>query len=312
VAGIVAAVGDNAVGVAGVAWGTKVVAVKALDSQGNGFVSSIVKAIDYVTTLKSKGAPIAVINLSLGGGGYSAALYRAVERARNHDILTVAAAGNEGSNNDSTPLYPASFVIDSVVGVAATDQLGQRASYSNYGSASVQIAAPGSGIISTALLRSGFQYRTLSGTSMASPHVAGIVALIAAANPQLSMIQARRALLASAQSVPELRGFVQNGAFADTLAAVQVAKATQGLPRIYGYVRRGTKGISAARVTATMRSDPTNPRSVLTAKDGSYSFSELPIGEYVLRARRRGFTFRSQSVSATRPGTFRRSFVALR
>jgi subtilisin family serine protease len=311
VAGIVAALGDNSEGIAGVAFGAKIVAVKALDSQGSGFVSSIVKAIDYVTTLKSRGVRISVINLSLGGGSYSDALYRAVERARNHDILVVAAAGNESANNDITPLYPANLSIDSILSVAATDRDANLASFSNYGASSVQIAAPGSSILSTALLRSGVSYRTLSGTSMACPHVAGVLALIAAANPQLSMLQARQVLLDSSQSLSSLQGVVQNGAFVDTLAAVQRAMVTQGLPRIYGYVRRAGRGIRGAQVSATLRADPTVTRVAVTGKDGSYSLSELAYGDYTVRVRKRGRTFTSVTVKARAPGSVRKSFSAL-
>ncbi len=311
VAGIVAALGDNATGIAGVAFGTKVVVVKALDAQGSGFVSSIVKAIDYVTTLKSRGVRISVINLSLGGGSYSDALFRAVERARNHDILTVAAAGNEGSNNDVTPLYPANLSLDSVVSVAATDRDANLATFSNYGVSTVHIAAPGSSILSTALLSSGVSYRTLSGTSMATPHVAGVLALIAAANPQLSMLQVKNVLLNSSQSLSSLQGLIENGAFVDALTAVQRAAVTQALPRIYGYVRRANRGIRGAQVTATLVGDSAFRRVALTGKDGSYSFSELPYGDYSLRVRKRGRTFKADRVRARGPGAFRKSFAAL-
>jgi subtilisin family serine protease len=311
VSGIVAALGDNAEGVAGVAFGTKIIPVKALNSQGAGFISSIVKAIDYVTTLKGRGVRVSIINLSLGGGSYSDALYRAVERAQNHDILTVAAAGNEGSNNDNTPLYPASLSLDSVVSVAATNRDLDLASFSNYGTSSVKIAAPGSSILSTALLSSGFSYRTLSGTSMASPHVAGVLALIAAANPALSMLQVRQVLFDSSQSLSSLQGVVQNGAFVDASAAVRRALLTPGLPRIHGYVRRAGRGIKGARVSATLLTDQTTVRVTETGKDGSYSLSELPYGEYRIRVRKRGSSFASARVSAQTPKSIRKSFSAV-
>jgi subtilisin family serine protease len=312
VAGIVAALGDNATGVAGVAWGTKVVAVKALDSQGSGFVSTIVRAIDYVTDLKRRGVAVSIINLSLGGGAYSDALLRAVERARNHDLLTVAAAGNEGSNNDLSPLYPANLPLDSVVSVAATNGDANLASFSNYGATSVHIAAPGSVIVSTALQRSGFSYRTMSGTSMACPHISGVLALIAAANPQLSMLQVRNVLLSSGVSLSALQNYVRDGTFVDALDAVRLAQVTQGLPRVYGYVRRGTQGIRNATVTLTSLDDPSNVRSVQTSKDGSYSFSEVSLGRYALRAIKPGRRFRSASVSLTKPGVVRKIFLSSR
>lgn len=310
VAGIVSAVGDNGVGVAGVAWGSRVIAVKALDSTGNGFVSSITKSIDYVTDLKKRGVPVAVINLSLGGGGYSDALYRAVERARNHDILIVAAAGNEGANNDTSPIYPANFALDSVISVAATDSAGNRASFSNFGATSVHLAAPGTAILSTGLLRSGAEYRTQSGTSMASPYVAGVISLIAGANTQLSMTQVRAVLLASVQPLSSLQGTSITGGLVNAVAAAQSAIAIQPLPRLFGYVRNGARGVRDASVTATLLSDPSVVRTVTTGKDGSYSISEAQLGTYRIRVSKRGKRFSSSRVRANSARTIRKNFAA--
>lgn len=299
VAGIVAARGNNGIGVAGVAWGSRVVSVKALDAQGSGFTSGIAKAIDYVTTLKANGAPIAAINLSLGGGSYSNVMYRAIERARNHDILVIAAAGNESNNNDSRPLYPASLDMDSVVSVAATDSAGNLASYSNFGASSVHIAAPGSDIWSTALRRLGYQYRTASGTSMASPFVAGVVALIAAANPGLSMIQVRSVLLNTAQSLANLQGYVITGGLVDARAAVNAARATEALPRVWGYVRRMSRGLAGVTLTIQSRDGANVARTVTTGSDGSYSFSQLPKGAYTLKVSKTRLKFSTVRINAT-------------
>lgn len=310
VSGIVAAEGNNAIGVAGVAWGSRIVVVKALDSQGSGFTSGIAKAIDYVTTLKTKGAPIVAINLSLGGGTYSRVMFRAVERARNHDILIIAAAGNESSNNDTNPLYPANLAIENVVSVAATDAAGSLAGYSNYGGASVHIAAPGSQIWSTALQSLGYQYRTLSGTSMASPLVAGVVALIASANPMLSMLQVRSALLTAVRPLSGLQGYVITAAMVDAQAAVAAARSTTPLPRVMGYVRRGDRGVADASVTITARDGGGVVRSTTTSGDGSFSFSELPLGVYLVRARKSRLQFSPVTVRASSAKTFRRSIAA--
>jgi subtilisin family serine protease len=311
VSGIVAAGGDNALGVAGVAWGTQIIAVKALDSEGGGYTSSITRAIDYVTDLKKKRAPIVAINLSLGGGGYSGSLYRAVERARNHDILIVAAAGNDGDDNDAVDSYPANFKLDNVLSVAATDASGQLAGYSNFGANSVHVAAPGSDILSTYprdLVDSGYQ--NLSGTSMASPHVAGIVALVAAANSGLSMTQVRSIILGTVQSLASLQGATLTGGITDARRAVEIALSTGGLPRLFGYVRDGSRGIQGAKVSVVSRNDPSVRRSVKTAKDGSYSISELQLGSYTVKVSKRGKRFRSSNVGLASSGVIRKNFSA--
>ncbi len=310
VTGIVAAVGNNGAGVAGVAWDSRVIPIKALDATGNGYVSSIIRSIDYVTDLKKKGVPVTVINLSLGGGGYSEALYRAVERARNHDILIVAAAGNEGANNDIAPMYPANFAIDSVVSVAAINAQGNRATFSNFGAGSVHLAAPGSAILSTALLRTGMEYRTLSGTSMASPYVAGVLALAAAANTQLSMVQVRSALFSAVQPLVSLQGETITGGLVDAVAAAQLAIMTQPAPRLYGYVQDGTKGVRDAEVTATLTSDPSVVRTVTTGKDGSYSMSKIPLGTFTIKASKRGKKFVTTRVRVATARSVRKNVVA--
>lgn len=310
VAGIVAAEGNNAIGVAGVAWGAKIIVVKALDSEGSGFTSGIVKAIDYVTTLKTKGAPIVAINLSLGATSSSQLLYRAVERARNHDILVVAAAGNESSNNDTRPLYPANLALDSVISVAATDASGNLSGFSNYGAATVHIAAPGAQIWSTALQSSGFQYRTASGTSMASPLVAGVVSLIASANPSLSMLQVRSILLTANRPLPNVSGFVITGAIVDAQAALATARTTTPLPRVFGYVTNGSRRVAKARVTLEQQQGGGVIRSTTTSGDGSYSFSELALGTYIVRVKKSRLRFATAVVRASSARTVRRNVTA--
>jgi subtilisin family serine protease len=283
--------------------------VKALDQVGSGYVSTIAKAIDYVTDLKRKGVPIAIMNLSLGGGNWSRALYRAVERARNHDILLVAAAGNEGSNNDLTPLYPASFPLDSVISVAATGADGSLTSFSNYGSGSVHLAAPGSAILSTSLRGNGVDYRRLSGTSMASPHVSGVLALIAAANPQLSALQIRRVALNTTKTQPGLQGTTICGGAVDAVAAVNSAIHTRALPRVFGYVSALGKAAVGAQVTLSLVIDPSAIRTATTGKDGSFSISEVELGEYKLSIRLKGRRFRPTTVRASAPRIIRKNFT---
>ncbi len=310
VAGTIAAVGNNATGVAGVAYNARVIPVKVLDAAGNGFISTVIKGIDYITALKKRGVPIGAINLSLGGVSNSSALYRAVERARNHEIVILAAAGNEGSNNDAFPLYPANLPLDNIISVAAVTSAGLLASYSNYGVSSVDVTAPGSGILSLGL--SG--YRTLSGTSMATPHVAGLVALIKSANPNLTISQIRSIILSTAQRVAGLEGYISTGGIIDAYAAVQEAVFTEALARIYGIVReRQGRGLRRAKVVLKLLSEPGGIVGVVrTAKDGSYSFTDLPRGRYQIRVTKRSHRFSKRRVAIESGGSVRRNFRSKR
>jgi subtilisin family serine protease len=189
VAGTVAAL-DNGIGVVGVAPGARIWAVKVLDSRGSGWTSWIVAGIDWVA---ANSATIEVANMSLGGSGFSQAEYDAIQGAVDVGVAFAVAAGN--SDDDAANYSPAAF--DNVLTVSAladfdglaggsgvptcrTDQDDTLADFSNWGAA-VQIAAPGVCILSTYPLEEG-EYGTISGTSMASPHAAGALALLASSN----------------------------------------------------------------------------------------------------------------------------------
>ncbi|MDX6437501.1 MAG: hypothetical protein QOF45_84, partial [Gaiellaceae bacterium] len=175
VAGTIGALGNNGQGVAGVNWNVKIMALKFLDSVGNGDLADAVEALRYATTMGAR-----ITNNSWGGGGFSQAMFDAIKAADLRGALFVAAAGNSAANNDAAPVYPASYDVPNVISVAATDQDDVLASFSNRGRASVDLGAPGTQVYSTI---PGGGYDWYSGTSMASPHVAGTAALAAAAFP---------------------------------------------------------------------------------------------------------------------------------
>lgn len=175
VSGTIGAVGNNGTGVAGINWNTSIMALKFLNSQGSGTLADAIEAIDFAIQAKQAGVNVRVLSNSWGGGGFSQALLDEINKANANDILFVAAAGNSSANNNSTPSYPASYNTPNMIAVAATDNKDKLASFSNYGSTTVQLGAPGVNILSTT--RNG-TYKYFSGTSMATPHVAGAAALI--------------------------------------------------------------------------------------------------------------------------------------
>ncbi len=225
VAGTIGALGSNSIGVAGVNWDVTMIPAKFLGPNG-GFISNAVKAADYLTALKVKynfdpnddptiGVNIVATNNSWGGGGFSQAMLDAINRGGNAGILFVAAAGNGGSdgrgdNNDTTVTYPSNYqcttvsrVWDCVVAVAAIRSDGALATFSNYGAETVDLGAPGQAIYSTL---PGNSYGSYSGTSMATPHVTGSIALCRASYPGMAPDDTRVALLASRTVTESLTG----------------------------------------------------------------------------------------------------------
>jgi len=171
VAGTIGASGNNGKGVTGVAWKTQILPLKIFGA-GGAPISAVVAAIDYAIAKKA-----AVLNCSFGSAASSLAEFEALKRARDAGIIIVAAAGNDSQEITTAPNYPAAYPLDNIVAVAATNRQDQLASFSTYGSGLIELAAPGSSILSLGHL-STVSYAVLSGTSMAAPHVTGAIALL--------------------------------------------------------------------------------------------------------------------------------------
>ncbi|HEY8280062.1 MAG TPA: S8 family peptidase [Bdellovibrionota bacterium] len=214
VSGTIGAVGANGRGVSGVSPRVSIMAVKFLAANGVGDTGAAIRGIDYAI---SRGAK--VLNNSWGGrGGPNTALRDAIERSANAGALFVTSAGNDGTNDDTYPSYPASFTVPNMITVAATTSSDGIASFSNRGVRTVHLGAPGVGIYST---MRGNSYGYMSGTSMAAPHVSGAAALVWAAHPGWSAQQVKQKLLESGDSLPSLQGRTMTGRRLNVLRAMQ-------------------------------------------------------------------------------------------
>jgi subtilisin family serine protease len=205
VAGLVGAVGGNGRGVTGVAWRVNLLPCRFTDDAGNVFLSNAAKAMDFA---RAKGARI--INASFINTLYSGTLYAAINSCRAAGIIVVAAAGNAGVNNDNTPYYPASYNLDNIVAVAATTRGDVLASYSNYGAASVDLAAPGSEL-NTTYNTADNAYTFNSGTSFSAPVVTGALALLRSRHPSATHRQIINQLLNTTDRLPSLAGKCVSG-----------------------------------------------------------------------------------------------------
>lgn len=205
VAGIIGAIGNNSLGVSGVAWKVRLMPLKFLRADGSGVTSANIACLDYAIA-----NGVAIINASYGSTVYSAAEFDALKRVRDAGIIVVTAAGNDGMSNDVATQYPAGYLLDNIVAVASTTRADVPAGNSNYGAGSVDLAAPGDSITST-YASSDDAYRALSGTSMATPHVVGALALLKARYPSDNYRQLINRLLHGAARLPALGGKVQTG-----------------------------------------------------------------------------------------------------
>ena len=313
-AGTIGAVGNNGIGVAGVNWNVRILACKAFNASGSGTDWAAIECFHYITALKNKGINVRVSSNSWGGArdaAFPSAMKSAIDAAGNAGIVNAFAAGNTGTNNDTAPFDPASIASASIVSVAASDSGDNRASFSNYGATSVDIAAPGVSILSTGLTG----YVTKSGTSMATPHVAGVAALVSGLKPGLTPAGVRTLLMNSVDLLPAWSSVVASGgrlnaylaaldAGGDIAPTVSLTSPVNGSTFTAPATTTVTASASDADGTVSkvdfyangvlIGSDTTSPYSAL--------WSDISAGQYAITAIAtddRQFTTTSAAVSVT-------------
>ncbi|HUS09111.1 MAG TPA: S8 family serine peptidase, partial [Pyrinomonadaceae bacterium] len=256
IAGIIAAEGNNAIGITGVMWRASLMSLRVLDGTGSGDVASAVEAIDYAVRHRAD-----VINLSWGTSGSSLALKDAIERAIRRGVVVVCSAGNNGQDVDSVPYYPASFGSRDLIAVASTDNFDQLTTWSDYGRRTITVAAPGNSIITTQL---GGNYAAVSGTSASAPLVSGVAGLLKSFSPALGPHNVIRAITETARQVTSLSGKVSSGGVLDATAALN---AVHGNPyQGNGNSNNGNGGNGQAYVPPALRQDNNEGRA--NGKDG--------------------------------------------
>ncbi len=228
-AGTIAGVGNNGTGVVGVNWEGQILAAKFLGANGKGSTANAVKAVGYAT---EKGARIQSHSWGSTGGWGNKALEDVMKSSPS---LHICAAGNDGKDTDYNPQFPSCFTLDNIVSVAATDWNDQLADFSNFGAVSVDLAGPGVGIYSTV---PGGGYQSMSGTSMATPHVSGVAALIATAQPGITNEQLKTRLMASTDVLPQLSGTCVSGGRLNARKAVETDRVAPG--SLTGFNARAT------------------------------------------------------------------------
>ena len=248
VSGTIAAVGNNGIGVAGVSWSARILPLKFLDSGGGGTTANAIRAVEYATLMGVK-----LTSNSWGGGGFSTALRDAIQAAGNQGILFVAAAGNNGSNNDTFPHYPSNYDLDNVISVASTDRFDALSGFSNYGPVTVDLGAPGSDILSTFPNNT---YGTISGTSMATPHVSGAVCLTWAAAPLMTHMEVKNIILGTVDPLPSLAGRMVSGGRLNVHTLL--ASLDDVPPGRVGNLAVQSTGSTTARLTWTATGDDGN------------------------------------------------------
>ncbi len=310
-AGVIGAVGDNGIGIAGLNWNVQVLPCKSHDANGSGSVASIIECYQYMVTEKAAGYDIVATNNSYAdcpeACGYDPATRDGIDAMGKAGILFAVAAGNNGRDIDQQPIYPASYFLPNVIPAAATTAEYGLASFSNYGVRVVMVGAPGEDVLSTTL---GAGYDLVSGTSLASPHVAGLAALIHAYEPSLDIYRIRNLIVSGGTNLGSLAGKTVSGRQVDANGSMTCTKSKAfGLLQPLETVAPGRLTIAALSIRCgdafdidagrrglrlTIQPGDVNLRLLdngrgadLQAKDGIYSLHWTPAadGTYTLTFR---------------------------
>ncbi|QWV94814.1 S8 family serine peptidase [Geomonas oryzisoli] len=291
-AGIIGARGSNGIGVAGLNWNVKLAACKFLDASGSGDTAGAIQCLEHVKGLKDAGANVVATNNSWSGFGFSQALYDAINAQQ--DILFIAAAGNDGTDNDVTPSYPASYDLPNVIAVAATNRNDEEPSFSNHGRHTVHLAAPGVDILSTLPAQNVWSlaggYGKISGTSMAAPHVAGIVALVKAQRPTWQWHQLRNLILAGGDNVEGLAGNTVTGKRVNALGSMSCSQKPMLIPLKYPESFPFTSGTYTLSALSINCADPAGPVTVTSSAGDTITlhddgvFPDLAAGDGIFTA----------------------------
>ena len=276
VAGIIGAAGNNGVGMSGVNWDVEMAACKFMDSMGFATTAGAVACLDYVKALKDQGVNIVAVNASWGSDYDSQALIDAIAALQQDGILFIAAAGDNFSDNDVSPVYPANIFLPNLLSVAATSRMDAAADFTNIGAHTVHLGAPGQEILTTL---PGASYELESGTSMSAPFVTGVAALLAAANPASDWRAIRNLLLAGGDALPTLANTV-TGKRLNAYGALTCSNSTVG-SRLQP-IAPNTSGAVGSPLTLAYLSincgQPSGPVSVQSPSEGAITLLDDGVG----------------------------------
>jgi subtilisin family serine protease len=272
--GTIAGISGNAKGVAGVAPKVKIMPMRFLDANGNGTTDAAIQAIDWAREHGAK-----VMSNSWVGGAFSQLLIDAIQRASDENIIFLAAAGNNGINVDVTPLYPAAYngIVPNILSIAATDRNDTIASFSNYGS-TVDVAGPGVDVLSTTPNNT---YSWYSGTSMATPHISGIAALVESEYPGISVADVKARIVNGADYIPGLAGLTKMGGRANAANALETDTTP---PAVLPDLHISQKSSSAIAYELTASGDDGNTGNVAYF-DVRYSYNTITLANFANAAK---------------------------
>jgi subtilisin family serine protease len=249
----------NGLGVTGVNWNVKLMTIKIYSAGGTDSTSAmLINAYNYIRLMKNRGVNVRVTNNSYAdcpeACGYDQATKDALDALGEAGVLNVFAAGNNGRNIETLPIYPASYTSPHILTVASSTSTDARSSFSNFGNVSVDLAAPGSSILSTTF-GSNSSYGTLSGTSMATPHVAGAAALLSAFNPSLSTASLKATLMNTVDVLAAWNGVVKSGGRLNVQKALQTPTVCSFNLSQAGFTAPTKGGLFTVNVTAGTNCD---------------------------------------------------------